>query len=153
MTETTALAPLTKTVVVACPVERAFDLFTARLAEWWPLATHSVGGATALGVEMQCREGGRIVETLGDGSTEVWGTVTGWEPPERVAFTWHPGQPVAEATRVEVTFSAEGAATRLTLVHSGWETRPDGSTARQGYDTGWDLVLAALSALPADASS
>jgi len=42
MTETTALAPLTKAVVVDCSVERAFEVFTDRLGEWWPLATHSV---------------------------------------------------------------------------------------------------------------
>lgn len=149
MATTTSLAPLTKTVLVPGPVDRAFDLFTAGLGSWWPMRTHSVGEHESAGVAMQCRAGGEIVETLADGSTTVWGTVTDWEPPSRLAFTWHPGQPAAEATRVEVRFEESGSRTLVTLVHSGWEGRPDGSRARQGYDSGWDVVLAHLVEAPA----
>ena len=146
MSETATHATLTKTVHVEAPVDRAFELFTARLGEWWPLATHSVGEETARDVAMQCHLGGQIVETLQDGSTAVWGTVTDWASPDLVAFTWHPGQPVAEATRVEVSFVAAGAGTEVTLRHSGWSSRPDGEGARSGYDVGWDLVLAQFTA-------
>ena len=58
----------------------------------------SVGEADAVGVEIQGRVGGQIVETLADGRTSVWGTVTTWDPPHHVAFTWHPGRPAAEKT-------------------------------------------------------
>jgi hypothetical protein len=27
------------------------------------------------------------------------------------------------------------------LVHSGWERRPDGASAREGYDSGWEPVI------------
>jgi uncharacterized protein YndB with AHSA1/START domain len=141
MSETATHATLTKTVHVEAPVGRAFELFTARLGEWWPLPTHSVGGETARDVAMQCRLGGQIVETLADGSTAVWGTVTDWVSPQLVAFTWHPGQPEAEATRVEVSFAASGEGTEVTLRHSGWSSRPDGERARSQYDGGWDLVV------------
>ena len=144
MTETTALAALTKTITVPVPVDRAFDLFSRRLGEWWPLATHSVGEESAVGVEMGCRVGGEIVETVRDGSVHVWGTVTDWEPPERMAFTWHPGQDAAEATRVEVTFEPAGESTVVTLTHSGWEALEGGAGIRRNYDSGWDLVLARL---------
>jgi uncharacterized protein YndB with AHSA1/START domain len=146
MTAVAELAPLTKTVTVPATVDRAFTLFTERIAAWWPLATHSVGEASATGVEMQCRLGGQIVETVSDGSTHVWGTLTDWDPPRRVAFTWHPGRAADEATRVEVTFAAEGEGTLVTLVHSGWADRADGAKARKGYDTGWDVVLGHLPA-------
>jgi uncharacterized protein YndB with AHSA1/START domain len=76
----------------------------------------------------------------------VWGTVTDWASPDLVAFTWHPGQPEAEATRVEVSFVAAGAGTEVTLRHSGWSSRPDGERARSQYDGGWDLVLAGFTA-------
>jgi uncharacterized protein YndB with AHSA1/START domain len=122
------------------------------MGAWWPLLTHSVGQAAATGVQMQCRLGGLIVETVDDGSAHVWGTVTGWDPPQRVAFSWHPGNPVEEATTVEVRFSAEDSGTRVTLVHSGWANRPDGARARQGYVTGWDVVLARLAAGSGDQS-
>jgi len=140
----TAVAPLVKTVTVACAVEPAFTLFTSRIADWWPLATHSVGGTAAESVTIEPHVGGRIVETLTGGSEHVWGTITAWEPSRRVAFSWHPGRPAAEATQIEVTFVALGAATELTLVHTGWQSVAGGAARRAGYDTGWDGVLASL---------
>ena len=44
---TAALPPLVKSVVVAAAQERAFELFTAEIGQWWPLLTHSVGGESA----------------------------------------------------------------------------------------------------------
>jgi uncharacterized protein YndB with AHSA1/START domain len=86
--------------------------------------------------------GGVIVETLSDGSNAMWGTVTTWEPPHRVIFTWHPGNPEAEAGTVEVTFTAgPSGGTVVELVHRGWDRRPDGALAKTNYDTGWDTVI------------
>lgn len=151
--------PVRKTVTVPVPPQRAFELFTARFGEWWPLATHSVGEDQAKGVVFGEGIGGRIVESLADGTTSVWGTITSWDPPHSVACTWHAGTPVAEATSVEVTFTpAEEGHTVVELVHSGWENRPDGSAARAGYETGWDPVIkhyirfAAISGLAARAT-
>ena len=144
MSATTTLPPLVKTVTVAAAPERAFDLFTTGIGQWWPLATHSVGEDSATSVTMECRVGGRIVETDRDGSTHVWGTLTEWSPSTGLAFSWHPGQPEREATLVTVTFRPDGEQTEVQLVHSGWDSRPDGARARTGYDTGWDIVLAPL---------
>jgi len=138
----TSLTPVVKRLTVPCTPQRAFEIFTDRMADWWPLPTHSVGGDHAVSVHIDGRAGGEIVETIDDGRTSVWGTVTVWEPPSRVAFTWHPGQSSQEATSVEVTFRPEGASTLVTLTHSGWADRADGRAARQAYETGWDGVLA-----------
>jgi uncharacterized protein YndB with AHSA1/START domain len=138
----TSVEPVRKTVTVPATPERAFDLFTARFHEWWPLQTHSVGLDQAVGVTFGTGTGGTIVETLADGTTSTWGTITHWEPPHRVAFSWHAGTPAAEATRVEVTFTEdEPGSTVVRLVHSGWERRPDGAHARDGYESGWDPVV------------
>src|SRR6185437_6939068 len=51
---------------------------------------------------------GRRGERSADGEAVVWGTVTRWEPPAAVAFTWHPGRPAQRASYVAVTFGAEG---------------------------------------------
>ena len=136
------VADLRKVVTVAATPDRAFELFTRGIHEWWPLPTHSVGEEHAAGVIFGKGVGGVIVETLADGSTSVWGTVTRWEPPFRVTFTWHPGNPEAEAGTVEVTFTADkSGGTVVELVHSGWDRRPDGARARANYDTGWDTVI------------
>ena len=138
----TSAEPVRKSVTVPATPQRAFDLFTAHMHEWWPLATHSVGEADAVSVTFGEGAGAEIVETLADGTTSVWGTVTHWEPPDRVAFTWHPGTAEAEATRVEVTFTQSGpGATLVRLIHSGWERRPDGVSARENYDSVWDPVV------------
>jgi len=153
MPAVTALPPLVKSVLVAASQERAFELFTAGMGRWWPLLTHSVGGETATSVALDCRVGGQIVETDSDGSNHVWGTLTECSPPTRLTFTWHPGQPVPEATLVTVTFRPDDGQTEVQLVHSGWDSRRDGARARNGYDTGWDIVLAPLASWDVSAQS
>lgn len=139
----TSVEPVRKSVTVPAAPQRAFELFTAHIHEWWPLLTHSVGCDQAVGLVLGAGTGAQIVETLADGTTSVWGTVTGWDPPHRVAFSWHPGSAQAEATHVEVTFAPSGPdATVVRLVHSGWEQRPDGVSARENYDSGWEPVVA-----------
>ena len=115
------------------------------MAAWWPLATHSVGREDAVDVRVEGRIGGRIIETTKDGTSYTWGTLTDWSPPERLAFTWHPGYDEAAATHVDVTFAPADDGTELTLVHSRWPD-PDGAEARAMYDTGWDYVLSGLRA-------
>lgn len=57
---------------------------------------------------------------------------------------------MAEATRVEVTFTEDGPGrTVVLLVHSGWEHRPDAAPAREGYSTGWDQVIGRFTELAA----
>lgn len=146
------LAPLRKWVRVPQPPTEAFRLFTAELGAWWPLATHSVGEDRSLRVVLEPVVGGHIVETYGvDGELReaVWGTVLAWEPPSLVRFTWHPGTPEPEATQVEVRFTPAGGGTAVELVHSGWDRRPDGGTARAGYGPGWELVLGRFASLAA----
>ena len=36
----TTIAPVSKTVTVHATPEKAFEVFTARFGDWWPLATH-----------------------------------------------------------------------------------------------------------------
>jgi uncharacterized protein YndB with AHSA1/START domain len=141
MTARTQHEALVKTVEVAAPPVVAFELFTARMGEWWPLVTHSVYALDAATVELHPGAGGRIVETRRTGETTVWGTVLTWEPGVEVAFTWHPGTDAGEATHVSVRFEPTAAGSRVVLVHDGWQARPDAARARHAYDTGWDVVL------------
>ena len=141
MTVEQGLAPLVKKVVVPVGVGRAFEVFTAEMSAWWPLPSHSVGEDQARGVRLEGAVGGRIVEQGDDGEIAIWGTVSDWDPPKSVSFTWHPGSDPQQAGQVTVTFTSVGDNTEVELVHSGWERRPDGVRARTGYDTGWDYVL------------
>jgi hypothetical protein len=77
----TSIEPVRKSVTVPAVAQRAFELFTAYIQDWWPLATHSVGTGQAAGLAFGEGVGAAIMETLVDGTTSVWGTVTQWEPP------------------------------------------------------------------------
>jgi uncharacterized protein YndB with AHSA1/START domain len=140
-----------KAVTLPLPPDAAFSLFTDRIAEWWPLHTHSVaadtyeGRLTVTGLRFESGVGGRIVESLSDGSQAEWGRVLVWEPPQRVGFTWRPNLTDGPHTRVEVTFAPAVEGTVVELVHTGWDAF-DGSAEerRIRYDRGWDPVLQRL---------
>ncbi|MEV6417490.1 SRPBCC domain-containing protein [Kribbella sp. NPDC051718] len=136
-----SIAPVVKRVVVQTTQERAFDLFTKHLGAWWPLKSHSIGEDKATTVELEGAVGGRIVEYGEDGPLGYWGTVSDWDPPNSLSFTWHPGSDPKQAGSITVSFTPLDDGTAVELVHSGWERRPDGAEAREGYNTGWDYVL------------
>ena len=134
--------PIVKVVTVRATPDRAFRRFTDEMSLWWPLKSHSVGEQQAETVTMEGRVGGRIVERIRDGREVVWGTITAWEPPRRVAFTWHPGQAPSTAQDVEVRFSSAGERTRVELEHRGFERLGAlAKRARRGYPIGWAYVL------------
>ena len=135
---------VSKSVVVRCPVERAFRTFTEGIASWWPLASHSVGEGRARTAVFETGVGGRIFERWDDGTECDWGRVTVWEPPRLVAFSWKPNPEAAAPTDVEVRFSPDGDATRVELEHRGWERL--GERAREVHASyasagGWTLVV------------
>jgi len=136
-----AVPPIRREVLVPGAPEVAFAVFAEQIGAWWPLAELGVfhDGTVAFAE-------GRIVEYSAAGEESVWGTVTAWEPPSALAFTWHPGSDPAVASRVAVAFSATEGGTLVTLVHDGWESFADPSAARAEYDRGWPRVLAGFAA-------
>lgn len=152
MDQTLAELVMHKTIEVAAPPERAFALFTVGIAEWWPVRTHSVAEERAEAVVFEPGVGGRIYERTLDEEEHVWGTVTVWEPAERVAFTWHPGREPDTAQDIEVRFGPSGSGTRVEFVHTGWDRLVDDARAQfEGYDVGWDIVLGECFAAAANA--
>lgn len=136
------LEPVVKERVIPAEPGQVFDRFTRGIATWWPLATHSVWEGDAASVHIEGRVGGRFVERHRDGRESVWGTVTHWEPPHRISFTWHPDREPATAQQVDVTFEPADGGTRLRLVHSGWEALGEmAAQTRAGYEGGWEGVL------------
>jgi uncharacterized protein YndB with AHSA1/START domain len=141
--------PITRTVIVPAPIERAFEVFTEGMAMWWPLETHSISVDQGLDQKAQTlrvegRQGGRIEEVLEDGSKRDWAGIEVWEPPGRVVYAWKPNDLPTPPTEVEVWFTPEGDATRVDLEHRGWEgLGPPADEIRPLYDSesGWTMVL------------
>ena len=132
---------LTLDFEVRCDVAHAFEVWTARTSMWWP-ADHTVSGVPKAEVTIEPRVGGRIFERANETEHE-WGEVTVWDPPRRLGYVWHIGQPRSDATDVLVTFepTADGGC-RVSIVHSGWERLGAAAAARRERNRGgWGAVL------------
>ena len=144
MTSMTEVAPVMRTVTVAAPKDRAFEVFTSKMGEWWPTERHSIGEARVADVILEPIAGGRIYELWDDGTQKSWGRVVAWEPTDRVVLAWKPNDSDNPPTEVEVTFVPDGDGTRVELEHRGWERLGDlAEEARVSYasDGGWTFVL------------
>jgi uncharacterized protein YndB with AHSA1/START domain len=135
-------APLAISFDVACPPARAFDVWTTRIATWWP-TDHSVTQDPDLTVVLEEGVGGRIYERTVGGDEYDWGVVTVWEPPGKLAYQWHLGRDAADATDVEIRFTALGPAdTRVEILHAGWERLGSSAdTWRERNEIGWTTLL------------
>ncbi len=135
MTDTLALE-----VVVSATPDHAFDPWVRRCGTWWP-AAKTVSGAPEA-VVFEPRSGGRIYERAGDGSQHDWGRVVTWEPPSRLAFTWHLFFDPSEATEVEVTFTPVGEETLVRLQQSGFDRLgAAGESRRENTAVAWRMLV------------
>ncbi|WP_437952805.1 SRPBCC family protein [Sorangium sp. So ce296] len=141
--------PIRRSLIVPLSQADAFDLFVRRIADWWPLATHSVGRGAAASCHIEPSVGGRVFERARDGTEALWGTVVAWDAPWRLAFTWHPGRAPAAAQEVEVQFvELVAAQTRVDVVHRGWDRAGErAAPMRARHDEGWQVILARFEAL------
>jgi uncharacterized protein YndB with AHSA1/START domain len=144
-----------KSLTVRAPAEVAWDVFTAGMTRWWPLATYKIGTSPAVAVAMEPRVGGRWYERGEDGSTCDWGRVLVWDPPHRLVLTWDitadwQFDPTLN-TEIEVRFVPSGSdAVRVELEHrrlDRYGSRRD--EMREIFDKGgdWGLVLERFAAI------
>lgn len=127
---------------VQCRPEHAFAVWTGRIDTWWP-ADHTVSGDPAATVVLEPYVGGRIFERTPDGVECEWGSITRWEPPDRLDYRWHLRTSPERATDVSITFaSAPGGRTRVSIEHTGWERLgADASSWRDRNTGGWSTLL------------
>ena len=135
-------SPLRISFEVACPAEHAFAVWTSRIGTWWP-PDHTVSGEADLTVVLEGVVGGRIFERTSEGVEHDWGTVTIWEPPTTLGYSWHLGRDPEDATDVEVHFVAQDeATTRIEIEHRGWERLGESALAwRDRNRIGWETML------------
>jgi uncharacterized protein YndB with AHSA1/START domain len=136
------IEPIRIAFEVDAPAGHAFEVWTARIGQWWP-ADHTVSGEHGLAIVLEGRAGGRIFERTRDGVEHEWGEVTIWEPPDRLAYLWHLRRDRADATEVEIRFVDRGdATTRVEIEHRGWERLgAEGESWRDRNHGGWATLL------------
>lgn len=113
--------PIRQSVDVDCPIEDAFELFAKEFAAWWPLADYSISGDDAESCTIEPWIGGRVFERSRTGEEHEWGSVSHWDPPSRLSFSWDPGRMGKGSQTVDIQFEVVADGTRVTLTHSGWE--------------------------------
>jgi uncharacterized protein YndB with AHSA1/START domain len=150
--------PLTGTITVGVPVERAFSVFTGSIDTWWPRMYH-IGQSDMAQAVLEPKEGGRWYERGVDGTECDWGRVLAWDPPHRLVVTWQiNGQwqfdPDPEhASEIEVRFTADGPGqTTVELEHRLLERLGDGEAIRGaiGSGGGWSAILELFAKAAAD---
>ncbi|GAA1865540.1 SRPBCC family protein [Pseudonocardia ailaonensis] len=148
MTDVAPIPPITGTVSLAVPVERAFEVFTGSINSWWPHQFH-IGAAEVAEVVLEPRVGGRWYERGVDGTECDWGRVLAWEPPRRLLFTWQINgswqfDPDPEnASEIEAVFREDGAGSVVQVEHRLFERLAGGEAINAAIDGGggWALLL------------
>jgi len=139
---TETIEAVIRSIDVSIEPDRAFELFTRRMGEWWPMQGYSIAGEKAVGVRFEDWVGGKVFEVVEDGTEWEWAEVLAWEPPHRLVLAWHPVPEPTVSTELEIRFAPLEEGTRVVLEHRGWERLGDlGVTARVDYDEGWLPVL------------
>jgi len=112
-----------RSVTVKAGLEHAFSVFTDGFDTWWP-RSHHIGKKPLMKAVIEPRAGGRCFGREPDGNDCQWGTVTTWDPPNRLVIAWQidPNwqfEPdMSRASEVEVRFTAEASGmTRVDLEH------------------------------------
>jgi uncharacterized protein YndB with AHSA1/START domain len=143
------IEPLTASVTVGAPRERAFELFTEEMGTWWPREfSWSQDKLEAIGIEPHAD--GFAYERGPRGFTLHWGRVKAWDPPARFVFTWQiaadrtPQPDPERSSEVEVRFHEENGATRVAVEHRDWERHGDDAREyRDGFERAgaWPYAL------------
>ena len=136
-----------KIQMLPCTVPEAFQLFTERVGDWWPLGQMSVSAQMHGKAELCAIEphvGGRFFERSDHGEEYEWGRILEWNSPQSLRFTFHPGRTAENETEVAIAFTQAGDEAQVKLNHDGWEKLGENAqTAREQYLGGWDIVFGA----------
>jgi uncharacterized protein YndB with AHSA1/START domain len=139
---------LRTTLRVRATAERAFAVFTGRLADWWVKEYTWCGPDALVAIGIEPRLGGMAYEIGPHGFRCDWGRVTTWLPPRRLVLTWQIGPdraPVpdpAKASEVDACFTPEGGMTRVVVEHRGFDRHgKDAEGYREALTAGWHELL------------
>ncbi len=100
-------------VEVQAPIERAFEVFTEEIGNWWD-PTHHILEVELAEMVFEPHAGGHVYDRGVDGSECRWSRVLAYEPPHRLVFSWDVStkwqleSDPRKTSEVEVRFTARG---------------------------------------------
>jgi uncharacterized protein YndB with AHSA1/START domain len=130
-----------RTITIAASPERVWQAWVEEMNNWWTRPYYN-DHERVTGLYLEPRLGGRYIEKWGDdGAGFLIGHVVEWLPPFRLAYTWSERNWGGITTLVQIELRPEGAGTRLSIVHDGFERLPDSEQQHAGYDYGQGDLL------------
>ncbi len=131
-----------QSVLLPCPIEWAFALFTDGISDWWP-PEHRLTRDPASTVHLQ--SGGRFFERAADGREMELGRVRVWDAPARLVLDFYLGTGPDRPTEVTVRFEPCDDGTRVCIEHRATPSSIElWGTRSPAYVKNWSAVLAAL---------
>ncbi len=124
---------------VSASPQRAFEAFTGEIGLWWKpngLFNFTPREPGLLSFELGEANGemGRLIETRANGKVFEIGRIKVWDPPRRLVFGWRQATFAPDQdTEVEISFQPVGEQTRITVVHTGWDSVPVEHLARHHF--------------------
>lgn len=129
-----------------------YNMFTARLGDWWPL-TYTFSGPLCASAEVEPKKGGEWYERTSKGERLSWGKVKHIEPGRRVLLEFAIGAdrkpaPPEHSSTVEVSFEGlPDGGTLIAVEHRDFERHGEAGAQMcegMGSPQGWPLILAEL---------
>lgn len=141
------MAMVSEKISIVADQVTVFNVYTEHMSDWWPWRgkyryTFAPEGVEPDRLIMESGVGGRLYERFEDGTVHQIGSVTVWNPPHEVAYTWEVEE-WDEPSIVTVRFLDEGGRTTVVVEH---DNLPDDGTA-MGYSEGHREILAAFADL------
>ena len=134
------MTPIVVEFTVAASQRHAFEVWAHRTSLWWP-RDHTMSGADDLDIVYEGHPGGRIFERTREGVEHDWGRIVEWDPPRRLAYSWHLFFDPEEATDMTVTFNDVDDGTSVRIEQTGWERLgAAGPPRRQKTNEVWLLM-------------
>lgn len=144
--------PVRCTQEVQAQPDFVYNMFTARLGDWWPLG-YTFSGPACATAEVETKEGGEWYERTHAGERISWGKVKHIEPGRRLLLEFGIGVdrkpvPSERSSTVEVTFEGlPSGATLVALEHRDFERHGEAGalmSQNMGSAQGWPVILAEL---------
>ena len=131
-----------KSIVLPLAPLQAFELFTVRVSEWWPVENRHTNDPLST---LYMLESGRFFERASDDREVELGKIVAWDAGRRLVFDFFVATGIDHPTQVEVQFEPEGEGTRVTVTHGPKPQSAElwGELAPR-YARAWERVLAAL---------
>jgi hypothetical protein len=131
-------SPITHEYHLKSSAERAFEVYTGRIDEWWD-ARYTANPETLERVTIEARVGGRLYAEHSDLGKHDWGWVTDWAAGRRLVHTFSLAQDPRHPSEVAVEFLPDGGdGCTVRFSHGGWTDA--NASAREKFGD-WPVML------------